>query len=113
LKKSLLTNPSCHASGVTPPKMKMALIDSKAYFRIKPPCPAFWGVAPRTMKKGRRLGLYFRTKPPCPAFWGVAPPKMKIERDQRATSNSIFELNNPDAGLKFIPEIRPDWFDLL
>jgi hypothetical protein len=27
-------NPSCHASGVTPPKMKMALIDSKAYFPI-------------------------------------------------------------------------------
>jgi hypothetical protein len=45
-------NQSCHASGVTPPKMKMALIDSKAYFRINPPCPAFWGVGPRRMKTG-------------------------------------------------------------
>jgi hypothetical protein len=41
--------------------MKMALIDSKAYFRINPPCPAFWGVAPRTMKIGRSLKLYFLT----------------------------------------------------
>jgi hypothetical protein len=30
--------------------MKMALIDFKAYLRINPPCPAFWGVAPRNMK---------------------------------------------------------------
>ncbi|MFH0789671.1 MAG: TlpA disulfide reductase family protein [Pseudomonadota bacterium] len=24
------------------------------------------------------IGIYFRTKPPCPAFGGVAPPNMKI-----------------------------------
>jgi len=34
------------------------------------------GVAPRSMKIGRRLGLYFRTKPSCHAS-GVTPPKMK------------------------------------
>jgi putative transposase len=36
------TNLSCHASGVTPPKMKMALIDSKAYFRINVWQRRFW-----------------------------------------------------------------------
>jgi hypothetical protein len=24
------------------------------------------------------LKIYFRIKPPCPAFWGVAPPHLKI-----------------------------------
>jgi hypothetical protein len=34
------------------------------YFRSKPPCPAFWGVAPRTMKIGKELKVYvFRFAP--------------------------------------------------
>jgi hypothetical protein len=39
------------------------------------------------------LEFYFRTKPPCPAFGGVAPPNMKIEQVAGGTSNSIFVLN--------------------
>ena len=30
--------------------MKTGREDSEAYFRTKPPCPAFGGVAPRNMK---------------------------------------------------------------
>jgi hypothetical protein len=40
------------------------------------------------------LESYFRVKPPCPAFGGVAPPNMKIEQVAGGTSNSIFELKN-------------------
>jgi hypothetical protein len=40
------------------------------------------------------LEFYFRVKPPCPAFGGVAPPNMKIEQVAGGTSNSIFELKN-------------------
>jgi hypothetical protein len=39
------------------------------------------------------LESYFRVKPPCPAFGGVAPPNMKIEQVAGGTSNSIFGLN--------------------
>ena len=37
--------------------------EGKLCLRIKQPCPAFWGVAPRNMKTGREdSGAYFRTK---------------------------------------------------
>jgi hypothetical protein len=40
-------------------------IDGLALLRVKPPCPAFWGVAPRNMKTGMgwsSLEAYFRVK---------------------------------------------------
>jgi len=35
------TKPSCHASGVTPPKMKLGTEGSTAYFRINSHAPPF------------------------------------------------------------------------
>jgi hypothetical protein len=62
--------------------MKIGSEGSGAYFRINPPCPAFWGVAPAGrfhrpkgfraetgMKIGRKLGFYFRINSHAP--WGT------------------------------------------
>jgi hypothetical protein len=45
----------------------------------------------------RRRFFNFQINPSCPVR-DVTPPKMKIERDQRATSNSIFELIHMSRG---------------
>jgi hypothetical protein len=61
--------------------LKTSPSGGEPYFRTEPPCPAFWGVAPRTMKIGlgvSDLESYFRTKPSCHAFGGVTPRTMKI-----------------------------------
>jgi hypothetical protein len=44
--------------------------------------------APETLRSQRDV----RLKPPCPAFWGVAPTNMKIDLVTGWTSDSIFEL---------------------
>jgi hypothetical protein len=107
----------------------MALIDSHAYFRPNPPCPAFWGVAPPKMKmalidshayfrpnpSGHASGVTppkmklalidsqadCRIKPSCPAFWGVAPRSMEARCPQ--LFNPLFQTQWDSSIRRFCP----------